>query len=122
MDKQTKNIALLEDGRIRLKTRRVVTPENEVICIRDGVVYFKLNRDRICLIDVDDYFRFSLWAHRVCFSHADTNVGVVAYDNGYEHRSLPGLIMQTCTGQTVSYRNVNHCDIRKKNLYIRGTN
>ena len=119
MDNQIVNIALLEDGRLRLKTGRIVTPENEILCIKNGIISFIMNRNRVCLINIDDYFRLSLWAHRVTFSHLDTNVGVVAYDNGYEHRSIPALIMQTYPGQKVGYYNDNHCDIRRDNLYVK---
>lgn len=120
MDRQIINIALLEDGRLRLKNGRVVTPENEILDIRNGVLCFTMNRNLVCFIDIEDYLKWSLWAHRVTFSHLDINVGAVAYDNGYEHRSIPALIMQTKPGQKVSYRNSNHCDVRKENLYIRG--
>ena len=120
MDRQVVNITLLEDGRLRLKNGRVVVPENEILSIRNGVVCFMMNRNLVGFINVEDYFKWSLWAHRVTFSHRDTNVGGVAYDNGYEHRSIPALIMQTKPGQRVSYHNNNHCDIRKENLYIIG--
>lgn len=120
MDSKTVNIALMNDGRLRPKNGRLVTPENDILCIKDGVIYLRMNRHLVCSIDVEDYFRWSLWAHRVTFSHLDVNVGGVTYDNGYEHRSIPALIMQTKPGQRVSYRNNNHCDIRKENLYIMG--
>lgn len=120
MDKQTVNIALLEDGRLRLKTGRVVTPENEVLCIRDKVIYFKVNRDLVVSMDIDEYFKWSLWAHKAHFSHGNTDVGTVAYDNGYEHRSVAALVMQTTKGQRVGYKNGNHCDVRRENLFIYG--
>lgn len=120
MDRQVVNITLLEDGRLRLKNGRIVVPENEILYIRNGVVCFMMNRNLVCFIDVEDYFKWSLWAHRVTFSHRDTNVGGVTYDNGYEHRSIPALIRQTKPGQRVSYHNNNHCDIRRENLYIIG--
>lgn len=120
MDKKIENIALLEDGMLRLKTGRIVKPENEILRIKNGVIHFIMNRNRVCVIDIEDYFKWSLWAHRVTFSHLDTNVGVVAYDNGYEHRSLPALIMQTNPGQKVGYVDGNHCNIRKENLFIKG--
>ena len=120
MDKQTENIVFFDDSKLRLKTGRIVETENEVVGYKNGVVYVKLNRNIICSVNAEDYFRYSLWAHRICFSHADANVGVVAYDNGYDHRSLPALIMQTEPGQKVGYRNGNHCDICRENLYIKG--
>jgi hypothetical protein len=122
MDKQTKNIAALEDGRLRFKTGRVVTTKNEVVCIKNDVVYFKLNRGLIGCVDLDDYCRFSLWAQHMCYSHGSLAVGGITFDSGYAHLSVSGLVMRTTDKQMVSYRNGNRCDIRKANLYIRGTN
>lgn len=122
MDKQVKNIELLEDGSVRFKTGRVEVPKNEVIKIKDGAVYFLMNDDQLVgQVDVADYFRLSLWAHRLTFDHADLSSGVVAYDNGYEHKSLAAAIMQTQRGQKVTYVNKNNrCNCRRDNLVVKG--
>lgn len=119
MDKQVKNIKLLEDGRIRFKNGRIETPRNPVDKIENGVVHFKVNKDRyVCKVNVNDYFRLSLWAHRLTLDHANPFIGVVAYDNGYEHKSLAAAIMQTTKGQKVSYKDKNHLNCCRENLVI----
>ena len=96
MDKQIKNIQLLADGSIKFKTGRVEKPKNTIYKIESDVVFFLMNKDRyIGKVDVSNYFRLSLWAHKLTFDHADIRKGVIAYDNGYEHKSLPAAIVHT---------------------------
>jgi hypothetical protein len=45
---------------------------------------------------------------------------VVAVENGYTHKSVAALIMQTKPGQRVSYRDNQRRNLRKSNLYIIG--
>jgi hypothetical protein len=119
MDKQTKNIRLTRTGAIKFKTGRTERPKNRVVEIHDNVVYFLMNKNKwIGSVDVDVYFRLSLWAHRLTFDHKDPLLGVVAYDNGYEHKSLAAAIMQTTKGQRVSYLNGSHFDCRVANLVV----
>lgn len=120
MDKQRENITFFDDGTIRLKTGRRVPTENEVIRYKDGLIWVQLAKRRVFVIDAEDYFRLSLWAHPIYFSHANVNVGAPAYDNGYEHRAIPALIMNTLPGQKVGYRDGNHLNLSKDNLYIKG--
>jgi hypothetical protein len=88
MDKQIKNITLLEDGSIRFKTGRGEMPKNKVTKIKDGVVYFLVNKEKHeAKVNIEDYFRLSLWAHRLTMDHRLLSRGVIAYDNGYEHKS-----------------------------------
>ena len=120
MDKQIKNITLLEDGSIRFKTGRVEMPKNRVTKIEDGVVYFLVNKGKHeAKVNIEDYFRLSLWAHRLTMDHRLISRGVIAYDNGYEHKSLGAAIMQTTKGQRVSYANKDHLDCRKSNLVVK---
>jgi hypothetical protein len=120
MDKQIKNIKLLDDGSIRFKTGRVEMPKNKVWKIEDGVVYFLMNSDcYIGRVDVEDYFRLSLWAHTMTFDHKDISVGVIAYDNGYEHKSLAAAIMQTKKGSRVYYGDYNRFNCTKANLVVK---
>jgi hypothetical protein len=122
MDKQIKNIGLSEDGAIKFKTGRVEVPKNPVVRIEDGIVEFKLNKDKyIGKVNIDDYFRLSLWAHRLTYDHALLGKGVIAYDNGYEHKSLAAAIMQTKKGEKVTYldSSLNCC---KDNLLVKENN
>jgi hypothetical protein len=120
MDKQIKNITLLPDGRIRFKTGRIEMPKNKVTKIEEGVVYFLVNKDKYeVVVDIDDYFRLSLWAHRLTLDHKLIRRGVVAYDNGYEHKSLPAAIKQTTKGYRVTYVDKNHLNCRKENLTVK---
>lgn len=122
MDKQIKNIKVLEDGSIKFKTGRVEMPKNKVVKIEDGVVYFLLNRAKFTgLVNVDDYFRLSLWAHRLTYDHAILGKGVIAYDNGYEHKSLAAAIMQTTKGEKVTYIG-SSLDCCKENLMVKENN
>lgn len=123
MDKQIKNITLLEDGRIRFKTGRVETPKNKIDKIENGVVYFRVNKDKyLATVNVDDYFRLSLWAHRLTLDHACIGRGVISYDNGYEHKSLAAAIMQTSKGEKVSYADKNHLNCCRENLVVKENN
>lgn len=122
MDKQIENIAVLDGGNaIRLKNGRVVPTKNNILCTRDGIIYLVLNRNLICSMSLEHYFSWSLWAHRLTFSHYDLNSGVVAYDNGYEHKSLAALFMQTKPKQKVGYHDDNHFNLCPDNLYIKGS-
>lgn len=123
MDKQVKNIKLLNDGTIRFKTGRIEKPRNEVWKIEDGVVYFILNNNTyVGKVNLDDYFKLSLWAHRLTFDHADINKGVIAYDNGYEHKSLAAAVKQTSKLEKVTYLNACRLDCTKENLVIKANN
>jgi hypothetical protein len=122
MNKQLKNIKLLEDGSIQFKTRRAETPKNEIVEITDGIVKFKLNRGRIGFVNISDYFRLSLWAHRLTYDHAQLGRGVISYDNGYEHKSLAAAIMQTIKGKKVTYQDKNSLNCCRDNLVIKDNN
>jgi hypothetical protein len=52
--------------------------------------------------------------------HGDIRKGVVAVENGYSHKSVAALVMQTKPGQRVGYRDGNRFNLRKSNLYIIG--
>ena len=113
MNKQLCNIKLIAGGFLRFKTGRIEKPKNKITKIENGVVYFKMNRDLYTgMVNVEDYFRLSLWAHRLTVDHIGC-YGIIAYDNGYEHKSLPAAIMQTSKSQKVRYKN----DMRKFNVY-----
>ena len=73
-------------------------------------------------VNVDDYFRLSLWAHRLTLDHSLPRRGVISYDNGYEHKSLAAAIMQTTKGQKVTYNNKDNLDCRRENLVIKDNN
>lgn len=112
-----REVRLLYDGSIRFSTGKTVKPVNEVEKIEDNVVYFKLNNNKFTgKVDLVDYCRLTLWAHRLTFDHADVNRGVIAYDNGYEHKSLGAMILMTNKGQNVRYNNLDKLDCRRSNL------
>ena len=120
-------VKLLENGEIRLRTGKLVKPVNEIVKIEDDVVHFKLNKNRttgeyryVGQVDLADYCRLSLWAHRLTVDHA-TKAGVIAYDNGYEHKSLAAAILNPEKGKKVKYSNSDKLDCRKCNLVVAGT-
>ena len=120
MDKQTINIKLLDNGDIQFKTGRKETPYNRVITLNAEYVELVSNRQHLTYIDTEDYFKFALWANPMHMDHADIRKGVVAVENGYSHRSVAALIMQTKPGQRVGYIDDNRFNLRKSNLYIVG--
>jgi hypothetical protein len=120
MDKQICNIKLMNNGDIQLKTNRKETPHNRVISMNATSVELIVNGTYLTCIDTEDYLNHSLWATTLTMEHADVRRGVVAIDTGYTHKSVPALIMGTKKGQRVSYRDGNHFNLRKSNLYIVG--
>lgn len=120
MDKQTINIKLLDNGDIQFKTGRKETPYNRVITLNAEYVELVSNRKHLTYIDTEDYFKFALWANPMHMDHADIRKGVVAVEDGYSHRSVAALIMQTKPGQRVGYIDNNRFNLRKSNLYIVG--
>lgn len=113
----------MEDGAIKFKTGRVEVPKNPIVKIENGIVTFKLNKDRYNgNVSIADYFRLSLWAHRLTYDHALLGRGVIAYDNGYEHKSLAAAIMQTRKGQKVTYKNRDSLNCLKENLVVKENN
>jgi hypothetical protein len=123
MDRQIKNIKLLEDGALKFKTGRIEIPKNRILKIENGVVHFLMNKDNYeGTVNVDDYFRLSLWAHRLVYDHKIIGAGVITYDNGYEHKSLAAAIMQTPKGKKVSYLDKNSFNCRKENLIVKENN
>jgi hypothetical protein len=122
MDKQIVNIKLLPNGDVRDKTGRVTTPRNRVISLNTEYVELIINGKYLTTIDTEDYLNYSLRSNRMWMEHADIRKGVVAVDTGYTHKSVPALIMGTTRGQRVGYRDGNHFNLRKSNLYIKGKN
>lgn len=120
MDKQVINIKLLENGDIQFKTRRAETPYNRVISLNADYVELIVNNKHLTTIDTEDYFKYALWANPLRMEHGDIRRGVVAVENGYSHKSVPALVMQTRDGQTVRYKDGNRFNLRKNNLYIIG--
>lgn len=120
MDKQICNIKLLNTGDIQLKTNRKETPRNRVISMDTSSVELVVNGYYLTHIDTEDYLNHSLWANTMTMEHADIRKGVIAIDTGYTHKSVAALIMGTTKGQKVGYRDGNHLNLRKSNLYIKG--
>jgi hypothetical protein len=120
MDKQVVNIKLLDNGDIQFKTNRKETPYNRVISLNAEYVELVVNGKHLTYLDTEDYFKYALWANPLVMDHEDIRSGVVAVDNGYTHKSVAALIMQTKPGQKVSYIDNNRFNLRKSNLYIRG--
>ena len=122
MDKQINGIKLLEDGRIRLKTGKIVEPCNEVyvLDVENNRTVLRVSRKFFVELDTDDYFEHTFWAHTLEMGHADIRKGVVAFDNGYTHRSVAAKIMGTTASQKVGYKDGNKFNLRKSNLYIKG--
>lgn len=120
MDKQIINIKLLDNGDIQFKTNRKETPYNRVISLDADYVELVVNGKHLAYLDTEDYFKYALWANPLAMEHGDIRKGVVAVENGYSHKSVAALIMQTKPGQTVGYADNNRFNLRKSNLYIRG--
>lgn len=120
MDKQIINIKLLANGDIQFKTSRKETPYNRVITLNAEYVEAVVNEGLIVTFDTEDYFKYALWANPLHMDHSDIRRGVIAVENGYTHKSVAALIMQTERGQRVSYRDGNRRNLKKSNLYIVG--
>lgn len=120
MDKQIINIKLLENGDIQFKNGRRETPYNRVVTLNADYVEVVVNDGLLVFIDTEDYFKYALWANPLHMDHSDIRRGVIAVENGYTHKSVAALIMQTKSGQRVSYRDGMRRNLRKSNLYIIG--
>ena len=120
MDKQIFNIKLLDSGDIRFKNGRIETPYNRVVTLNADYVELVVNDGLLVLIDTEDYFKYALWANPLHMDHSDIRRGVIAVENGYTHKSVAALVMQTKPSQRVSYRDRNRRNLRKSNLYIIG--
>lgn len=112
-------IKCLPDGRIQFGTGRIETPRNKVLKVDGDVVCFQVNGKHAAFVNVSDYIRLSLWAHRLTMDHKILSKGVISYDNGYEHKSLAAAIMRTSKGERVNYKNKDHLDCRKENLVVK---
>lgn len=121
VDKQIINIKLLDNGDIQFKTNRKETPYNRVISLNADYVELVVNGKHLTYLDTEDYFKYALWANLLVMDHSDIRKGVVAVDNGYSHKSVAALVMQTKPGQKVGYIDGNRFNLRKTNLYILGT-
>lgn len=121
MDKQIINIKLFNNGDIQFKTGRTETPHNRVISLNADYVELVVNSKYLITIDTEDYFKYALWANPIHMEHADIRRGVIAVENGFSHKSVPALVMQTKPGQKVGYLDNNRFNLRKSNLYIKGT-
>jgi hypothetical protein len=121
MDKQTINIKLFDNGDIQFKTGRTETPYNRVISLNVDYVELIVNNKHLVTIDTDDYFKFALWANPIHMEHADIRKGVIAVENGFSHKSVPALIMQAKPGQKVGYLDNNRFNLKKSNLFIKGS-
>ena len=120
MDKQIFNIKLLANGDIQFKNGRKETPYNRVITLNAEYVEVVVNDGLLVFIDTEDYFKYALWANPLHMDHSDIRRGVIAVENGYTHKSVAALVMQTKPGQRVSYRDGMRRNLRKSNLYIIG--
>lgn len=120
MDKQIINIKLLDNGDIQFKTGRTETPYNRVLTLTPEFVEVLVNGKYLTTVDTEDYFKYALWANPLRMEHGDIRRGVVAVENGYSHKSVPALVMQTIDKQRVSYKDGNRFNLRKTNLYIIG--
>ena len=118
MDKQLINLKLLPNGDIQFKTSRKETPRNRVISLNLDYIEILVNKKYLVTLDTEEYFAHSLWAHRLNMDHADIRTGVIAFDTGFAHKSVPALIMGTTKGQRVWYRDRNKFNLCKENLFI----
>ena len=124
MDKQCKNIRLNEDGSITFKTGRKEFPVNKVVKMTKTEVHFEIQEQAllqplIVKMNRADYFDEFVWATRQTLDHPYPR-GIVAYDNGTRHKSLPAKIMKTVRGQRVTYRDGDHLNLTRSNLMIAG--
>jgi hypothetical protein len=126
MDKQCKNIRLNEDGSITFKTGRREFPENRVVKMTKTEVHFEIQGEAlpkplIVKMNRADYFDEFVWASRQTLDHLYPR-GIVAYDNGTRHKSLPAKIMGTVKGQRVTYKDGDHLNLTRNNLVVVGAN
>ena len=124
MDKQCKNIRLNEDGSITFKTGRREFPINKVVKMTSSEVHFEIQgqalpKPLIVKMNRADYFDEFVWANRQTLDHPYPK-GIVAYDNGTRHKSLPAKIMKTVRGQRVTYKDGNHLNLTRSNLKVIG--
>ena len=116
----TKQIKKLEDGSIQFKNGRIEMPKNEVFKIDDDTVYFFLNKRKyLARMNTEDYLKNSLWATLMTYDHLGPH-GVVAYHNGWEHKSVAAVVMSTSKGQKVGYADTNRFNLCRENLVVRG--
>ena len=128
MDKQRLNIKLLDNGDLCLKTKRVVTPHNPIVAIKNGAIYWKMNKLKgtkdqykyIGCCDIDDYINNALWAFNVKFNSSDTTSGSVVFDTGFSQIALTGRILNTTNKSKTFMHNFNRMDCRKCNIYTAG--
>jgi hypothetical protein len=120
MDKQISNIKLMDNGDIRLKTRRTVTPCNKVYTLDTNFVELRVSNKFVVTMNTEDYLNYALWANCLEMGHADISKGVVAVDTGFTHKSVAAMIMQTKKGQKVGYKDGNKFNLVRSNLYIKG--
>jgi hypothetical protein len=111
----------LDNGDIQFKNTRKETPYNRVVTLTADYVEVVVNDDLLVAIDTEDYFKYALWANPLHMDHGDIRRGVIAVENGYTHKSVAALVMQTKPGQRVSYRDGKRRNLRKSNLYVIGT-
>jgi hypothetical protein len=122
MDKQRINITLMDNGDLRLKTKRIVTPVNPIIKIENNAVYWKMNKVNgtykyVGVCDIEDYINNALWAFNIKYNSSDLTSGSVVFDTGYSQIALTGRILGT-TGKAKTYmHNLNRMDCRRKNIY-----
>jgi len=124
MDKQCKNIRLNDDGSITFKTGRREVPKNKVVKLTRKEVHFEIQeyampKPLVVRMNCEDYFDESVWATRQTLDHPYPR-GVVAYDTGSKHKSLPAKIMRTVRGQRVTYKDGDHLNLCRSNLRVVG--
>lgn len=111
-------VELKPNGILKLiKAGKHVKPVNRVLLIDGNTIYFETNNGPACM-DIVDYLRHSYWAHRITYDHK--GLGVLAYHNGVEHKSVPADIMGThkAEGEFVGYKNGDRMDCRHTNLTV----
>ena len=87
--------------------------------LADSIAQHGVLQPLIVKMNRADYFDEFVWATRQTLDHPYPR-GIVAYDNGTRHKSLPAKIMKTVRGQRVTYRDGDHLNLTRSNLMIAG--
>lgn len=104
--------------KVKLPNGKAVEARNKVLLINKDTVIFDTNKGPYTM-STKDYCRYGIFANKVTVDHDNPQKAVAAINTGYEHLSVPALVMGAEDDQRVGYRNNNHMDGRRDNLYIK---
>lgn len=129
MDKQRKNIALLPNGDLRLKTLKVITPHNPIIKVERGKVYIRTNKVKgeykyTVVIPLEKYIMHSCYYHNIKMNSSDPTKGSVVMDTGYSQVALTSLFSGHVGSHTKKpkekaiFRTIDRLDLSDENYFF----